>query len=90
MGVVREICVKCPGGPTRIRVADILYFLQHTPPACSPLCPMRLACTVTVHNAVAKCNRPKWSERSAARAAVRAVLSGRYRTRTAAEAATVT
>jgi hypothetical protein len=47
MGVVIEICIKYPGGPTRMRVTDI-------PPACSPLCPMRLVCTVTVYSTVAK------------------------------------
>jgi hypothetical protein len=66
---------RCPGGGWGEAV-DILYPLQYIPPACSPLCPMRLVCTVTVYSTVAKCNRPKWSDRSAARAAVRAVRSG--------------
>ena len=51
MGVVIEICIK-PGGSTQIRVAnvrvDILYPLQYTPPACNPLCPMRLVCARAV------------------------------------------
>jgi hypothetical protein len=33
MGVVIEIFVKCPGGPTRIRVSDILYTLLHQSPS---------------------------------------------------------
>jgi hypothetical protein len=54
----------------------LVVLIYYTPPACSPLCPMRLVCTVTVYSTLAKCNRPKWPERSAARAAVRAVRSG--------------
>jgi hypothetical protein len=33
MGVVIELCIKYSGGPTRMRVADVLYctkVLQHT------------------------------------------------------------
>jgi hypothetical protein len=29
MGVVIEICVKYPGGPTRIRVADIYIYIYY-------------------------------------------------------------
>jgi hypothetical protein len=31
MGVVIEICVKCPGGPTRMRVTDIICITADTP-----------------------------------------------------------
>ena len=70
-GYVQYSQVQCG-----LYVDILLYPLQYIPPACSPLCPMRLVCTATVYSTVAKCNRPKWSERSAARAAVRAVRSG--------------
>jgi hypothetical protein len=66
-----------PDPPWSRRAADILYPLQYIPPACSPLCPMRLVCAVTVYSTLAKCNRPKWSGRSSARAAVRAARAVR-------------
>ena len=42
------------GKSTPTAFVDILYPLQYIPPACNPLCPMRLVCTVTVHSTVAK------------------------------------
>jgi hypothetical protein len=40
--VAREIDIN-----TSLLTYNILYPLQHVPPARSPLCPMRLVCTVT-------------------------------------------
>ena len=37
MGVVIEICIKYSGGPTRMRVADILDYIIGVDPFSTPL-----------------------------------------------------